>query len=92
MAIKDGFREQRPCIRVQSWATALAAGIASSRPDCLANTKVWISSSAYVSGHLVAADTVQALISLGVNDGTSTTATAEHLIQLRAGVRAERVY
>ena len=66
--------------------------MAAARPDCLADTKVGITSSAYVAGHLVAATATTALISLGVNDGRPTPATANHLSQLRAGIRADRVY
>ena len=66
--------------------------MAAARPDCLADTKVGITSSAYVAGHLVSATATKALISLGVNDGTPTRATAAHLSRLRAGIQADRVY
>ena len=71
---------------------SLAAGVAMARPDCKADTKVGISSAAYVGGHLIAATTDVALLSLGVNDHEATLASAEHLIQLREGLTARRIY
>ena len=62
------------------------------RPDCRADTKVGISSAGYVGGHLIAATTDIALLSLGVNDHDATLASAEHLVQLREGLTARRIY
>ena len=71
---------------------SLAAGVASFRPECRADTQVGISSGRYVAGHLMAVTAETALISLGVNDGTPSIATVENLIRLRAGVRSRQVY
>lgn len=71
---------------------SLAAGVAAARPDCHADTRSGIGSAAYVSSHLVAASADIALISLGANDGEAGRATAEHLVQLREGLTARRVY
>lgn len=71
---------------------SLAEGVAALRPECLSDTKVGITSAAYLAGHLVVATADRVLISLGVNDGAPTLATAEHPSKLRATLQARRVY
>ena len=71
---------------------SLAEGVAVLRPECLSDPKVGITSAAYVAGHLVAAAADRVLISLGVNDGAPTLATAEHLSMLHASLQARPVY
>lgn len=71
---------------------SLAAGVAATRPDCRADTRSGINAAAYLASHLVAASADVALISLGVNDGEASLITADHLVQLRQGIRARRVY
>jgi len=62
------------------------------RPACQADTKVGITSAAFVAGHLVAATAEVALLSLGVNDHGPIIDSAEHLVRLRESVAARRVY
>ena len=71
---------------------SLAAGVAAFRPDCLDDTKVGISTSAYLRAHTttVAAETV--LISLGVNDDEADLSTANRLADLRTRITASRVF
>ena len=69
----------------------LAAGVAAVRPECWSDTRPGVGSAAYVATHLVTAMGDTALISLGVNDGEATRATAEHLVQLREGLSMRRV-
>ena len=71
---------------------SLAAGVAAARPNCRADTRPGIGSAAYVASHLVVASAETAMISLGANDGEASLVTAEHLVQLRAGIRARCVY
>ena len=71
---------------------SLAAGVAAFRPDCLADTKVGISTSAYLRAHTTAVDAVTVLISLGVNDAEADLATADRLAGLRMQITATRVF
>ncbi|HKM62238.1 MAG TPA: hypothetical protein VJY39_07085, partial [Acidisphaera sp.] len=61
---------------------SLADGVAAFRPDCLADTKVGISTSAYLRAHTTAVDAGTVLISLGVNDGETDPGTADRLAGL----------
>ena len=70
----------------------LAAGVAAFQPDCLADTKVGISTSAYLRAHTTAIDAETVLISLGVNDGETDHATADRLAGLRLQITARRVF
>ena len=71
---------------------SLAAGVALYRPACTADTRVGITSEAYVSSHVMAVAVDKVIISLGANDGPPTSATVEHLLRLRRGIRARTVY
>jgi hypothetical protein len=63
---------------------SLAAGVAAFRPDCLADTRVGISSRAYLHTHTTRIDADTVLISLGVNDGAADPGTADRLAGLPA--------
>ena len=71
---------------------SLAAGIAVFRPECLADTKVGISTSAYLRAHTTAVDAETVLISLGANDDATALGTADRLAGLRMHVTASRVF
>jgi len=71
---------------------SLAEGVAAFRPDCLADTKVGISTSAYLRAHTTAVDAGTVLISLGVNDGETDPGTADRLAGLRMRITARRVF
>lgn len=71
---------------------SLAAGVAAFRPDCLADTKVGISTSAYLRAHTTSVEAETVLISLGVNDGDSDADTVDRLAGLRLQIKATRVF
>ena len=71
---------------------SLAAGVATHRPECRADTKVGITSGRYAAAHLMAVTADVALISLGVNDGPPSMTTAENLVHLRTGIQSRLVY
>ena len=71
---------------------SLAAGVAALRPECLSDTKVGISTEAYLRTHTIAVNAETVLISLGVNDGPPTVGTARRPQALRDGVAARRVF
>ena len=70
----------------------MAAGVAAFRPDCLDDTKVGISTSAYLRAHTTTVDAETVLISLGVNDGEADLGTADRLAGLRMRITASRVF
>jgi lysophospholipase L1-like esterase len=71
---------------------SLAAGVALYRHDCVADTKMGITSSVYAAAHTMRVNADTVLISLGVNDGIADRQTAANLVRLRVGVHARRVY
>ena len=71
---------------------SLAAGVAAFRPDCLSDTKVGISTAAYLRAHTIAVEADTTLISLGANDSTDDPGTADRLAGLRLQIKAPRVY
>jgi len=71
---------------------SLAAGVAAFRPDCLDDTRVGISTSAYLRAHTTRVDAETVLISLGVNDNEADPGTADRLAGLRMRITASRVF
>ena len=71
---------------------SLAVGVAAFRPDCLDDTKVGISTAAYLRAHTTRVDAETVLISLGVNDGATDPGTADRLTGLRLRIAARRVF
>jgi hypothetical protein len=55
-----------PCVIL---GDSLAAGVAAYRPDCLSDTKIGISTAAYLRAHTISVSAETVVISLGVNDG-----------------------
>jgi lysophospholipase L1-like esterase len=71
---------------------SLAAGVALYRHDCVADTKMGITSSVYAAALTMTFNADTVLISLGINDGIPDRQTPAHLVRLRVGVHAGRVY
>jgi hypothetical protein len=71
---------------------SLAAGVAAFRPACLDDTKVGISTSAYLRAHTTRVDSETVLISLGVNDNEADPGTADRLAGLRMRIAASLVF
>ena len=70
---------------------SLAAGVATYRPECRADTQAGITSGRYAAAHLIAVTADVALVSLGVNDGPPSMTTAENLVHLRTGIQSRLV-
>jgi lysophospholipase L1-like esterase len=71
---------------------SLAAGVAAFQPDCLSDTKIGISSAAYLRAHTISISAETVLISLGVNDSGADTGTTDRLAGLRLRIKVTRVF